>query len=137
MKLKQNSILIIIGEGQERKKLEKLIEEKNLKEKIFLIGEIKDASKYLKGFDLFILPSRYEGLSITLIEALFAKIPVLASEVGGNKEVVGKDCIFKSKKEFLEKFKVSKVPLVAKNLEIEKTVINYLNLYQQLWNTFF
>jgi glycosyltransferase involved in cell wall biosynthesis len=68
LKIKENSITIIIGEGEERKKYENLIEKLNLKDKFFLIGEIKDASKYLKGFDLFVLPSRYEELSITFTE---------------------------------------------------------------------
>jgi glycosyltransferase involved in cell wall biosynthesis len=105
LKIKLNTILIIVGDGSERKKLENLIEKKKLKEKVFLIGELKDASKYIKAFDLFVLPSRYEGLSITLIEALFAQIPILASDVGGNKEIIDEECVFKNKEEFLEKIK--------------------------------
>ncbi len=133
LKIRKNAILIIVGEGQERKKLEKLIEEKNLKEKIFLIGEIKDASKYLKAFDLFVLPSRYEGLSITLIEALFAKIPILASDVGGNKEIVGENCVFKSEKEFLEKLKDYRLPKTEKKIFSLKNMIEgYLKIYQSL-----
>jgi len=129
LKIKQNSVLIIVGEGQERKKLKKLIEEKNLKEKIFLIGEIKDASKYLKAFDLFVLPSRYEGLSITLIEALFAEIPILASDVGGNEEIVGEECVFENKKEFLEKIKDLKPPQVNKEtFKLEEMIDKYLKL---------
>ncbi len=135
LKLKENSILIIIGEGGERKKLERLIEKLNLKEKIFLIGEIKDASKYLKGFDLFVLPSRYEGLSITLIEALFAKIPILASDVGGNKEIVGKDCVYKfnDKGEFLEKIKNLKIPEPKDDFKINEMIKNYIQLFERLY----
>lgn len=133
LKVKPETILIIIGEGQERKKLERLIEKLNLKEKIFLIGEIKDASKYLRGFDLFVLPSRYEGLAITLIETLFAQIPVLASNVGGNEEIVGKECVFElnHKKEFLEKLKEPKIPKTPLEIfKIERMLGNYLKLYQ-------
>ena len=43
----------------------------------------------MKGFDVFTLSSRYEGVSISLIEALYAGIPILASNVGGNPDVVG------------------------------------------------
>jgi glycosyltransferase involved in cell wall biosynthesis len=143
LKIKPNAILIIIGEGLERKKLENLIEKAILKEKIFLIGELKDASKYLEAFDLFVLPSRYEGLSITLIEALFAQIPILASDVGGNKEIVGRECIFKNKKEFLEKIKSPKLPKTKREIfELENMVKEYLKVYQSLqnlqplWNNF-
>jgi len=137
LKIRRKAIAIIIGEGQERKKLEKLIEKLNLKEKIFLIGEIKDSSKYLKGFDLFILPSKYEGLSITLIESLFAQIPILASDVGGNKEIIGEDCIFKLNdgKEFLIKIKKLEIPKFQDVFRIEKTCSNYINIYHKLCNT--
>jgi len=131
LKIKPEAIGVIIGEGPERKKLEDLIKKANLKEKIFLVGEIKNASKYLKGFDLFILPSRYEGFSITLIEVLFAKIPVLASDVGGNQETIGKDCVFElnNKKEFLEKLKALKIPEKEEFFKIKNTVQNYLRVY--------
>ncbi len=134
LKIKENAICIIIGEGRERKKYETLIEKLNLNDKIFLIGEIQDASKYLKAFDLFVLPSRYEGLSITLIEALFAQIPILASEVGGNKEIVGEENVYKlkDKKDFLEKFINVKQSYMDKNLfSLENMIKNYLDLYKK------
>jgi glycosyltransferase involved in cell wall biosynthesis len=135
LKMKPEAIVIIVGEGPERKKLENLIERTNLKEKIFLIGELKDASKYLKAFDLFVLPSRYEGLSITLIEALFAQIPILASDVGGNEEIVGKECIFKNEKEFLEKIKSPRLSKTKREIfELENMVKEYLKVYQSLQN---
>jgi glycosyltransferase involved in cell wall biosynthesis len=132
LKIKPEAIAIIVGEGPERKKLESLIEKANLTEKIFLIGELKDASKYLKAFDLFVLPSRYEGLSITLIEALFAQIPILASDVGGNKELVGENGVFKfeNQEEFLTKFKNLIHSSVFKDsFKIEKMIDQYLQIY--------
>ena len=77
---------VIIGEGEERKKLEHLIDKHGLHNNLFLIGEIAAASRYLKAFDLFVLPSRYEGFSMSLTETLFAGVPVLASDVGGARE---------------------------------------------------
>jgi glycosyltransferase involved in cell wall biosynthesis len=132
LKIKPEAIAIIVGEGPERKRLENLLEKLNLKQKIFLIGELKDASKYLKAFDLFILPSRYEGLSITLIEALFAKIPILASDVGGNKEIVGESYVFNlnNKEDFLEKFQKLEIPKTKREVfTIEKMIKEYLNLF--------
>ncbi|MEM2772652.1 MAG: glycosyltransferase, partial [Candidatus Pacearchaeota archaeon] len=134
LKIKENAIAIIIGEGEERKKYENLIEKLNLKDKFFLIGEIKDASRYLKAFDLFVLPSRYEGMSITLIEALFAQIPILASDVGGNKEIVGEECIyeFNNLNEFLIKFKNHQIPPREKinDFKIRNTINNYLKIFE-------
>jgi len=138
LKIKPEAIAIIIGEGQDRKKLRKFIEKLNLKDKNFLIGEIKDASKYLKAFDLFVLPSRYEGLSITLIEALFAQIPILASDVGGNREIVGEDFVFElnNKNDFLSKFKMllqSSQEISRKNeFSLSTMISSYLQLFEKL-----
>lgn len=137
LKIKENGLAIIIGEGPERKNYEQLIKKLNQKEKIFLLGEIKNASQYLKGFDLFILPSRYEGLSITLIEALFAQIPILATDVGGNKEIVSLENLYQlnNKMDFLNKFQNIKTPSQTQtNLEkfqLETMVQNYLDLFNK------
>lgn len=83
-----DTALIIIGEGQERNNLEKLILDLNLKNKIYLLGQIDNAHQYLKAFDLFILSSRKEGLPYVLLEAGMAEIPVIASSVGGIPEII-------------------------------------------------
>jgi glycosyltransferase involved in cell wall biosynthesis len=132
LKIKEKAICLIIGDGPERKKLENAVKKMNLENKIFLLGKIEDASQYLKGFDLFILPSRYEGLSITLIEALFAEVPIIASDVGGNKEIIGKENVYKlnDEKELLKKIKKTNLIQKNKKFDIEIFVKNYLDLYQ-------
>jgi glycosyltransferase involved in cell wall biosynthesis len=86
-----NAKIVIIGDGPDRVKYKEQIIKFGITDDFFLIGALKDSYKYIKAFDVFTLPSRYEGLSISLIEAIFAKIPILASNVGGNSEVVGGD----------------------------------------------
>jgi glycosyltransferase involved in cell wall biosynthesis len=108
LKIKPEAILTIIGGGPEEENYRQLIEKNNLSRKIFLLGSIPNASRFIKGFDLFVLPSRYEGLSITLIEALFAGSPIIATDVGGNKETVAlSEEIYRldNQEEFLQKFK--------------------------------
>ncbi|HLD31536.1 MAG TPA: glycosyltransferase [Patescibacteria group bacterium] len=80
--------LLIIGDGHQRYKLEKIIRQNNLSDLVHLLGRLPDARQYLPGFDLFILPSRKEGLPYTLLEALSARIPILATDVGGISEYV-------------------------------------------------
>ncbi len=77
---------VIIGDGPEKEHLKRQIDEQGLSGTVFLLPERADAFSYLPAFDLFVLPSRYEGLSITLIEVLFAGVPALVSDVGGARE---------------------------------------------------
>lgn len=81
-------IFVIIGDGEERPKLEKLISEKGLEKKIFLLGQIPDAYKLLSAFDVFVLTSVKEGFPWVLIEAMAAKLPVVASAVGAVPEII-------------------------------------------------
>ena len=62
--------LYIIGEGNGRVKIEKMIEEKNLGQDVILLGEKKNPYVWMKNSKLFIHSSRYEGLSMVLLEAL-------------------------------------------------------------------
>lgn len=80
--------IYIIGEGKERKNLEKLIKKYKLENKIFLLGAISKAQKYLKAFDMFVLPSLKEGFPYALIEAMYAGLPIVATKVGGIPEMI-------------------------------------------------
>jgi glycosyltransferase involved in cell wall biosynthesis len=88
---KYKILFLIIGDGPERTFYEKLIKKYGLEENFYFLGEMNDASQYMKAFDLFSLPSIYEGMSLTVIEAVSAGIPVLISRVGGNPEIVNGD----------------------------------------------
>ncbi|MEY3784449.1 MAG: hypothetical protein RLZZ230_771 [Candidatus Parcubacteria bacterium] len=79
--------LFIIGEGDEHLKLEDLISELGLNQQVHLLGYI-DGAQYLKAFDIFILPSKKEGLPYVLLEAGLAGLPVIASDLSGNHDIV-------------------------------------------------
>ena len=79
---------IIIGEGPERKRLERSMAENKLQKNCHLLGHIPDAAMYLKAFDCFALPSLKEGLPYTILEARAAQIPIVATRVGGIPEIM-------------------------------------------------
>lgn len=79
--------LFIIGEGEERPKLEKIIKNKNLQDRVFLLGFL-NAPPYLKAFDIFILPSLKEGLPYVILEAGQAGLPIVASNLPGNRDII-------------------------------------------------
>jgi len=85
---KTNILYTIIGEGEERNKIEAQIKELGLEKNVFLLGHIKDAAQYFKAFDMFLLSSISESLGYVLIESGRAQIPVVATAVGGIPEIV-------------------------------------------------
>jgi glycosyltransferase involved in cell wall biosynthesis len=80
--------VIIIGEGRERESLGRQATESGLKDRVLMPGYKKNAKNYLACFDAFVLPSLTEGLPITLLEAMKAGIPIVATKVGGIPEVL-------------------------------------------------
>ena len=81
-------LAIIIGEGAERKKIEKIIAQHKMQKNIILTGSIDDASTLLPAFDIYVCSSIKEGLSLTIIEAMQAGLPIVATNVGGNPELI-------------------------------------------------
>ncbi|MBU2460967.1 glycosyltransferase, partial [Patescibacteria group bacterium] len=84
-------IFVIIGSGEEKENLEKLIIKEKLQDIVFLVGYKKNASLLLKAFDIFTLTSRTEAFPYALLEAGLAGLPVIASDVGGIPEILIKD----------------------------------------------
>ena len=83
-----HTAFVIVGDGPERGKLELQIKESGLKNKIFLAGRLPDARKYLAAFDIFVMSSVKEGFPWALLEAMAAKLPVVATNVGAVPEVI-------------------------------------------------
>jgi len=83
----------ILGEGPERPRLEALVRQHALEKTVWLIGEKTEIPSWLCAFDLYALPSLWEGLPNALLEAMALGLPVVASDVDGVPEAVadGKD----------------------------------------------
>lgn len=78
-------IFLIIGDGSQRKNLERLVKQLGLQEKVRFLGEIENEKipAYLAAADCFCLPSRQEGFGIAVLEAQASGVPVVASSIGG------------------------------------------------------
>jgi len=80
--------LVIIGEGKQRPELEARISHLGLGGQVGMLGNRSDIAALLAEFDIFALSSVAEGMSVTLLEAMATRLPVVATAVGGTSEVV-------------------------------------------------
>jgi glycosyltransferase involved in cell wall biosynthesis len=80
--------LVLVGDGPERPALERLAGDLGVADRVAVTGWRPDARLSLAGFDVFALPSRWEGLPLVILEAMHAGLPVVATDVGSVAEAV-------------------------------------------------
>lgn len=79
---------VLVGDGPLRAGCEEYIERKGLAGRVFLLGTREEATELMQDFNIFVLFSKWESLPLTIIEAMLAGKPVVASAVGGVAELV-------------------------------------------------
>ena len=82
---------VIVGDGPERARLELLARDAGLADSVMFTGFRADVRQLLPAFDVYVNSSVYEGVSLTLLEAMAASLPAIATSVGGTPEVVTRD----------------------------------------------
>ncbi|WP_293264263.1 TIGR03088 family PEP-CTERM/XrtA system glycosyltransferase [Neptunomonas sp.] len=80
--------LVIVGDGPLFTALKEQVSALGLEDKIWLAGDRKDIPDLLRSMDIFVLPSLGEGISNTVLEAMATGLPVVATRVGGNPELI-------------------------------------------------
>ena len=80
--------LVMIGDGPLREQVRVLLAEAGVEQCAWLPGERNDVARIMRSIDLFVLPSLAEGISNTILEAMASGLPVLATAVGGNPELI-------------------------------------------------
>jgi sugar transferase (PEP-CTERM/EpsH1 system associated) len=80
--------LLIVGDGVDRQACMELIQKAGLQDQAWFPGERSDIAELMRAMDLFVLPSLGEGISNTILEAMCSGLPVVATRVGGNMELV-------------------------------------------------
>lgn len=86
--LKSRLKLFLIGDGPLRQIAIELLQEQQLQDLAWLPGERSDIAEIMRQLDIFVLPSQAEGISNTILEAMATGLPVIATDVGGNSELV-------------------------------------------------
>ncbi|MDR2092456.1 MAG: glycosyltransferase [Azoarcus sp.] len=87
-RLPAGSLLAILGSGRDEAALKTLAHELNVAESVRFLGQIPEAWRYFKAFDVFVLSSDHEPFGMVLLEAMAAGLPLICSDCGGGREVV-------------------------------------------------
>ena len=80
--------LVIVGDGPLRGELAGAVRRLALDDAVWMPGSRADVPSLMRAMDVFVLPSRNEGISNTVLEAMASGLPVIATRVGGNPELV-------------------------------------------------
>ncbi len=94
----EDAILLICGKGKELKKLKKLVKELELQKKIYFAGYRTDILEICRMSDIFMFTSHQEGLPVAVMQAMASRLPVIASDIRGNRDLLAPDKHSKSKK---------------------------------------
>lgn len=148
-----NLILLLIGDGPKYAEYEELVRRLDLKGKIHLLGHRDDVPYLLKLGDCYVMSSRSEGLSCSIIEAMAASLPIVVTDVGGNHELVKNDVngfltkvddpedlankigILLDDKERVRRFGLASLESVNAEFSIESTFSSYKTLYDIRMNS--
>lgn len=88
-RLDHEAVLLLAGDGPTRPAIERTVDELALRKSVRVLGQRTDADRLISAADVVVLPTDWEGLPISLLEAMAAGVPVIVSRVGGVVETLG------------------------------------------------
>jgi len=145
-----NAVLVLVGDGLEKAAMQKLVSSLGIQDKVYFLGNRTDIPSLLSIFDIFVFPSIREGLPYALIEALAAGVPIVATNVIGNNELIkdgmngvlckpkSGEAIFEAIKKILDnkalcdQFKKNGLKYVHENFQLKKMIYRTEQVYINL-----
>lgn len=88
LKHRKKARLVLVGDGGEFEKMRELAYDLEIYDNVCFLGAVSDVGQRLYSFDIFCLTSNFEGLPLSILEAMYAKIPVIGTEVSGITELI-------------------------------------------------
>lgn len=105
--LPNNIHYVICGTGPLKEQYERLAKELHVEERLHLLGYRSDVIRIMKSCNVFVFPSKREGLSVALMEAMACGLPCIASNIRGNVDLLEKENLVRNDNEWNDKIKLS------------------------------
>jgi len=128
LKNNDNTLFVWVGDGKLKERVIRYVRKLNLEDKVKFIGFRENGIDYMNDFDLLLLTSSSEGVPITILEAIELNVPVLSSDVGGIKEIIGESSVFYNSDNISERIN-RKLNASIHKVFIKDNFGDYLKLY--------
>ncbi len=128
LKNNDNTLFVWVGDGKLKEQAINYVKKLNLEDRVKFIGFRENGIDYLNDFDLLLLTSNWEGVPITILEAIELNIPILSTNVGGIREIIGDSSVFKKGENISAKIN-EKLNTSTPKTCIKDNFSDYLKLY--------
>ena len=128
-----NTKLMFVGSGELEKEVIQYSKENGIYDKVIITGWVNDVEKYIPAFDIAILPSKWEGFGLVLVEYMACNKPIVASNVGGIKDIINdnENGLLIEKNNYNELFE--KISMLLEN---KVTILNFIRNNEKYRNKY-
>lgn len=119
-----NAILTLVGDGDERETIEKFAKENGISDRVIITGFTKNVKEHLESADIYVSASTIEGLPFNIMEAMSAKMPIVASDIKGQRDLLTSDQLYSLNNEEEFVALVRKTALGEREYDLEKYKID-------------
>ena len=135
-----NCTLTLVGDGSERKSIEKLIKKLSLENRVTITGFTKDVYKYLLNSDIYVCASQIEGLPFNIMEAMYAKMVIVATNIKGHRELLPSTQLYdyNNMEQFVSLVNATQKENIEYNLEkykLENVLEHNIKIYTDFLNS--
>jgi len=94
MKKLEDYTLTLVGDGDGREEIERFVQKNGLGDRVFITGFTKQVYEYIAGCDIYVSASSIEGLPFNIMEAMYLKKPIVASDIKGQSDLLPRDSLY-------------------------------------------
>lgn len=124
-RIKPNSVLLLIGDGELHDQIVEGVRQRGLSDKVIMVGKVHDPERYYHLNDVVVLPSVFEGLSMSTVESQVAGVPVVMSRAIPEEAVISNGCFYMDIKDSASKWAKTVISVADTTVILNDKCANY------------